>query len=204
VKAISQINGSVGGQAHVNVTVFNRRVLLTGEVPDDASKQKAESVVRGINNVHAIVNELTVGAAGDFSSRTNDTYLEGRVKTALIAEKDLSANNFKVVAEGGAIYLMGLVTPDEGAQGANVASRVPGVTRVVKVFQYIEPSEAVAAAAAAASAPSASAPTAAAAPDDVTTGAVPDASVTSKPLDQQPPAPVSNSNVQPGSPQAVK
>jgi osmotically-inducible protein OsmY len=204
VKAISQINDGLPDGSHVNVTVFNRRVLLTGEVADDASKQKAETIVRGINNVHAIVNELSVGPAADFSSRTNDTYLEGRVKTALIAEKNLSANNFKVVAENGSIYLMGLVTSDEGAQGANVASRVPGVTRVVKVFQYIEPSEAVAAAAAAASAPSASSPEAAAAPDDVTTGAVPDSSVSSKPLDQQPPAPVSNSNVQPGSPQAVK
>jgi len=204
VKAISQINDALGDGSHVNVAVFNRRVLLTGEVPDEASKQKAATIVRGINNVHALVNELTIGQPIDFSARTNDTYLEGRVKTALIAEKDLSANNFKVVAEGGAVYLMGLVTPDEGAQGANVASRVPGVSQVVKVFQYIEPSEAVAAAAAAASAPSASSPEAAAAPEGVTTGAVPDASVTSKPLDQQPPAPVSNSNVQPGSPQVVK
>jgi osmotically-inducible protein OsmY len=203
VKAISQINDALGDGSHVNVAVFNRRVLLTGEVPDEASKQKAATIVRGINNVHALVNELTIGQPIDFSARTNDTYLEGRVKTALIAEKDLSANNFKVVAEGGAVYLMGLVTPDEGAQGANVASRVPGVSQVVKVFQYIEPSEAVAAAAAA-SAPSASSPEAAAAPEGVTTGAVPDASVTSKPLDQQPPAPVSNSNVQPGSPQVVK
>ena len=87
VKAISQLNDGLAAGSHVNVTVFNRRVLLTGEVPDDAAKQKAETIVRGINNVHAIVNELTVGQPIDFSSRTNDTYLEGRVKTALIAEQ---------------------------------------------------------------------------------------------------------------------
>ncbi|HEY1996797.1 BON domain-containing protein [Paraburkholderia sp.] len=200
VKSIAQINQNLPEQAHVNVTVFNRRVLLTGEVPDDASKQKAEQIVRQLNNVTSIVNELAVQPASDISSRTNDSYLETRVKTALIAEKNISANNYKVVCENGSVYLMGLVTRDEGARGADVASRVPGVVQVVKVFQYILPEEAVAATAAAASAPAASAPPPT---TDATVGAVPDASVSSRPLEQQAPAPVTNStSVHPGNPKA--
>ncbi|MFM0335015.1 BON domain-containing protein [Paraburkholderia fungorum] len=199
VKALSQITQNLPDAAHVNVAVFNRRVLLTGEVPGEVSKQRAESVVRGLNNVNTIVNELTIAPASSFSSRTNDTYLETRVKTALIAEKNISANDFKVVAERGSVYLMGLVTMDEGNRGADVASRVPGVTQVVKVFQYIQPQEAAAAAAATApvvaSQPDASAPT---------VGAIPDSSVSSRPLEQQAPAPVSNSNsVHPGNPKAT-
>ena len=196
VKSIAQINQNLPQSAHVNVTVFNRRVLLSGEVPDDASKQQAEQIVRSLNNVTSIVNELTIGPASDLSSRTNDSYLETRVKTALIAEKNISANNFKVVCENGSVYLMGLVTRDEGARGADVASRVPGVTQVVKVFQYILPQDATAATAPAASAPVASPPT-----PDATVGAVPDSSVSSRPLDQQAPAPVTNSSpVHPGNP----
>ena len=196
VKSIAQINQNLPQSAHVNVTVFNRRVLLSGEVPDDASKQQAEQIVRSLNNVTSIVNELTIGPASDLSSRTNDSYLETRVKTALIAEKNISANNFKVVCENGSVYLMGLVTRDEGARGADVASRVPGVTQVVKVFQYILPQDATAATAPAASAPVAPAPT-----PDATVGAVPDSSVSSRPLDQQAPAPVTNSSpVHPGNP----
>ena len=196
VKSIAQINQNLPQSAHVNVTVFNRRVLLSGEVPDDASKQQAEQIVRSLNNVTSIVNELTIGPASDLSSRTNDSYLETRVKTALIAEKNISANNFKVVCENGSVYLMGLVTRDEGARGADVASRVPGVTQVVKVFQYILPQDATAATAPAASAPVAPPPT-----PDATVGAVPDSSVSSRPLDQQAPAPVTNSSpVHPGNP----
>ncbi|MDE1181482.1 BON domain-containing protein [Paraburkholderia sp.] len=200
VKAISQISQNLPDAAHVNVAVFNRRVLLTGEVPGDVSKARAEQVVRGLNNVNAIINELTIGPASTFSSRTNDSYLETRVKTALIAEKNISANYFKVVSENGSVYLMGLVTMDEGARGADVASRVPGVTRVVKVFQYIQPQDA--AAANAASAPAASQP--APSDADATVGAVPDSSVSARPLDQQSPAPVSNStSVHPGNPKAT-
>jgi hypothetical protein len=181
------------------VTVFNRRVLLTGEVPDDASKQKAEQIVRSLNNVTSIVNELVIRPGADISSRANDSYLETRVKTALIAEKNISANNFKVVCENGSVYLMGLVTRDEGARGADVASRVPGVTQVVKVFQYILPQDATAATAAATSEPAAPPPPPT---TDATVGAVPDSSVSSRPLDQQAPAPVTNSNqVHPGNPQ---
>ncbi|HZZ09243.1 MAG TPA: BON domain-containing protein [Paraburkholderia sp.] len=201
VKALSQISQNLPDSAHVNVTVFNRRVLLTGEVAGDVSKQRAESVVRGLNNVNTIVNELAIMPASSFSSRTNDTYLETRVKTALIAEKDISANNFKVVAEHGSVYLMGLVTMDEGNRGADVASRVPGVTQVVKVFQYIQPQEAAAAAAAAATPPVAASQPDANAP---TVDAIPDSSVSSRPLEQQAPAPVNNSNsVHPGNPKAT-
>ncbi|MFM0740117.1 BON domain-containing protein [Paraburkholderia xenovorans] len=203
VKALSQISQNLPDSAHVNVAVFNRRVLLTGEVAGDASKQRAETIVRGLNNVNTIVNELAIMPASSFSSRTNDTYLETRVKSALIAEKNISANNFKVVSERGSVYLMGLVTMDEGNRGADVASRVPGVTQVVKVFQYIQPQEAAAAAAAAATPPvaaSSSEPDASA----PTVGAIPDSSVSARPLDQQAPAPVTNSNsVHPGNPKAT-
>jgi osmotically-inducible protein OsmY len=204
VKALAQLSNNLPDAAHTNVTVFNRRVLITGEVPDDASKQKAETLIRGLNNVNSIANELAVQPASSFSSRTNDTYLEGRVKTALIGEKNLSANNFKVVCERGIIYLLGLVTVDEGNRGADAASRVPGVVQVVKVFQYIQSPEAAAAAVAASTV---SAPDAASVPavSEPTTSAIPDSSVSARPLDQQAPAPVTNSGaVHPGNPAAPK
>ncbi|RQP30048.1 BON domain-containing protein [Burkholderia ubonensis] len=199
LKATTQINNGLPDQSHVGVTVFNRRVLLTGEVPNDASKQRAEEIVRGINNVNGIVNELAVGPASSLSDRANDSYLEGRVKTALIATKDLSANNYKVVSERGNLYLMGLVTVDEGNRGAEVASQVPGVEKVVKVFQYIKPQDAQALQAAA---PASGASASAAPADGATVGSVPDASVQATPL--QSPAPISNStNVHPGNPKAA-
>src|ERR1700712_171131 len=198
VKAKSRIGESLPDQAHVSVTVFNRRVLLTGEVPTDQSKQKAEEVVRGINNVNSIVNELAVQGASSLSSRTNDAYLESRVKGALVGEKDLRANFYKVVCERGTVYLMGLVTRDKGAAGANVAAQVPGVAQVVKVFQYIKPEDAQALSAAAAS--GASAPAVTPIDDNPTVGAVPDSSVSSRPLDGASPAPVKNSDVHPGNP----
>ncbi|CAM2191226.1 hyperosmotically inducible periplasmic protein [Paraburkholderia kururiensis] len=207
VKALSQLSNNLPQDSHINVAVFNRRVLITGEVPDDASKQKAEAIVRGINNVNSVVNELAVQPASSFSSRSNDAYLEGRVKTALIAEKYISANNFKVVSERGIVYLMGLVTQEEGGIAAAATSQVPGVVQVVKVYQYIQPQEA-AALNAAASQSGASAPGAASAPatsSDATTGAVPDSSVSARPLDQQAPAPVTNSSpAQPGTVTAPK
>ena len=201
VKAKSRIDESRPDRAHVSVTVFTRRVLLTGEVPSDQWKQKAEEVVRNINNVNSIVNELAIQGASSLSSRTNDAYLESRVKGAMVGEKDMRANYYKVVSERGTVYLMGLVTREEGTAGANVAAQVPGVEQVVKVFQYIKPEEAQALSAAAAS--GASAPAAASASEDATVGAVPDSSVSSTPLGVQAPAPVKNSDVHPGNPAPV-
>jgi osmotically-inducible protein OsmY len=187
VKALNDLHQNLPDAAHVNVAVFNQRVLLTGEVPDDASKQKAESVVRGVANVNSIVNELAVQPASSYSSRTNDAYLEGRVKTELIAYKDISANNFKVVSERGIVYLMGLVTVDEGNIATDAVSRLNGVQQVVKVFEYIRPGEGPG---------TANAPAAPGAVEEPMVGAIPDSSVSSRPIDQ---APVTNSSpVHPG------
>jgi osmotically-inducible protein OsmY len=208
LKATSQIANTLPDTAHVNVTVFNRRVLLTGEVPSEQYKQQAESMVREINNVNRIVNELSVEPKSTLSSRANDSYLESRVKAELIGQKGISANDFKVVCERGNVYLLGLVTNDEGYAGGVAASRVPGVLQVVKVFQYIQPQEAQAleaSAAASASAPGAAQPPAPADADAPTVGAVPMATVNSQPLDQQSPAPVSDSTaVHPGNPKAMQ
>ncbi|CAG9273421.1 21 kDa hemolysin precursor [Paraburkholderia unamae] len=188
VKALADLGKQLPDTAHVNVAVFNQRVLLTGEVPDDASKQKAESIVRAVTNVESIVNELAVQPASSFSSRANDSYLEGRVKAELVAYKDISANNFKVVSERGTIYLMGLVTTQEGSIAANATAGVMGVAQVVKCYQYIKPEQAAVANAAA------SAPAATPAADEPTVGAVPDSGVTSQPIEHQAPAPVTNSS----------
>lgn len=204
IKASSRISDALPDSAHVNVTVYNRRVLLTGEVPDDASKQKAEAIVRDINNVSSIANELAIQPASSFSSRTSDTYISSKVQAALIGNKDISSNYYKWTTERGTVYLMGLVTRDEGNRGADVVSRVTGVKQVVKLFQYIKPDEArtlattQASGAAAASAPSAAADQS----SEATVGAVPPSSISSQPLDQQPPAPVSDSAIKPGNPKA--
>ncbi|HEV3427220.1 MAG TPA: BON domain-containing protein [Paraburkholderia sp.] len=190
VKALSNVTSGLPDTAHVNVAVFNQRVLLTGEVPDEGSKQKAESIVRGIPNVGSIVNELSVQPASSFSSRANDSYLEGRVKSELVLYKEISANNFKVVAERGNIYLMGLVTPREGNVAANASSTVSGVAQVVKCYQYIAPDQALASSG---NAPVSNAPAQANVADSPTVGAIPDSGVSSRPIEQQAPAPVMES-----------
>lgn len=199
VKAYSNIANTLPDTAHVNVTVFNRRVLLTGEVPDQAAKDNAEKIARGTDNAQTIVNELMIGPKSDFSTRANDTYLVSRVKAALVAEKGISANHFKVACERGNIYLMGLVTTNEGSIGADLASRVTDVQSVVKVFEYVKPEEAEAAsasAAAAASAPGSAQPDGVAEP---AVGAVPSSSISAQPLQHQAPAPVTDSTqVRPG------
>jgi osmotically-inducible protein OsmY len=195
VKALKDLSSGLPDSSHINVAVFNQRVLITGEVPDEASKQRAETIVRAIANVESIVNELAVQPASSFSSRANDSYLEGRVKSELVMYKDLSANNFKVVSERGVVYLMGLVTPQEGNTAATAASTISGVVQVVKCYQYIQPQQMIATSPAAASAP---APANVA--DEPTVGAVPDSGISSKPIDQQPPAPVMESSpARPGS-----
>ncbi|MGF6271854.1 osmotically-inducible protein OsmY [Massilia sp. UYP11] len=137
VKAELEMRKITGGAGNVNVTSFNRRVLLTGEVRDEAMKQAAEREVRAIANVVSVINELAVSGSSSYTSRSNDALITTKVKTSLVDMKTVSAISFKVTTERGVVYLMGLVTPREGNIAADVAKGVSGVTRVVKIFEYI-------------------------------------------------------------------
>jgi osmotically-inducible protein OsmY len=194
VKALAQMHDNLPDGSHVNVVVFNRRALITGEVPDAPTKQRVEDIVRGLNNVNSIVDELAVMPAASLSSRAGDSYLEGRVKSELIATKGISANYFKVVCERDTVYLMGLVTREEGDIAASAAASVPDVVQVVKLFEYIQPDAGTGtSAAAAAPAPAPAVP--AAVPDTGATVGAPidSSSVTSRPL--QASAPISSPSV---------
>ncbi|MDB5852128.1 MAG: 21 kDa hemolysin precursor [Herminiimonas sp.] len=141
VKGESHVMNLVGGSGHVNVASFNRKVLLTGEVRDEAMKAAVEREIMSIENVQSVVNELQASPPASLTSRSNDTFITGKVKASFLDAKDVFGNAFKVVTERGTVYLMGMVTQAEGARAADIARGVSGVQKVVKTFDYISDAE---------------------------------------------------------------
>jgi osmotically-inducible protein OsmY len=137
VKAETRMGNIVGDAGHVNINSYNRKVLLTGEVKDEAMKRAVENEVRSISNVEGVMNELEIAGPSSYTSRSSDTLITSKVKLSLADKKTVSATSFKVVTERGTVYLMGLVTQREGNIAADVAQGVSGVMRVVKMFEYI-------------------------------------------------------------------
>jgi osmotically-inducible protein OsmY len=137
VKGEARAASLVGNAGHVNVASFNRKVLLTGEVRDEAMKSAVEREMAAIQGVTAIVNELEVSGSSSYTARSNDSIITGKVKASFVDSTELFANSIKVVTERGIVYLMGRVTQREGQLAANLASGVGGVQKVVKVFEYI-------------------------------------------------------------------
>ena len=126
---------------HVNVTSYNRVVLLTGEVPDEAQRARVEQALAKVENVRSVVNELAVAGNSSSTSRANDALVSTKVKASFVDSKEVVANAVKVVSERGHVYLLGRVTEAEAARAAELASRVPGVTKVVRVFEIISEEE---------------------------------------------------------------
>ncbi len=137
VKGEVRIAKAVGDAGHVNVTSYNRKVLLTGEVRDEAMKAQAEREVRAIDNVVNVINELEIAGPSSYTSRSSDALITTKIKASLVDKKTISATSFKVVTERGSVYLLGIVTPREGNVASQVAEGVSGVQRVVKMFEYI-------------------------------------------------------------------
>jgi osmotically-inducible protein OsmY len=125
-------------EAHVNVTSFNLTVLVTGEVPSEQLKQEIADAIRNIPSVKNVVNELAVAGNTALTARANDTLITTNVKTRFINNGKFSINHVKVVTEAGTAFLMGIVTRDEADAATELARSTSGVSRVVKVFEYIE------------------------------------------------------------------
>ena len=128
----------LNAQAHLNVTSYNTIVLLTGETPTDELRRRAEQIVRGIDKVSTVHNEIIVAAPSSMITRSSDTVITSKVKTKLLADKNIEGVNIKVVTENGVVYLMGLVSRAEAELATEVARQTGGVQKVVKIFQYTD------------------------------------------------------------------
>ncbi|HTR56819.1 MAG TPA: BON domain-containing protein [Casimicrobiaceae bacterium] len=136
-RAVLEIHERFKGDFHVNVTSYNGIVLLTGEVPAESAKADVENLVRSNPKVRAVQDELAVGPVTDLGSRSNDTLITSKVKARFVEANKFQINHVKVVTERGVVYVIGIVTRDEGTAAGELASTTSGVQRVVKVFEYI-------------------------------------------------------------------
>ncbi len=121
---------------HVSCNSYNRTLLLTGEVPDAATRDRIEQLVREVPDVASVHDAIEIGPPTTLSQRSDDLYLAAKIHTRFINAKTIPDGTIKVIVDRGVVYLMGFVTHQEGDQAAYVASVTDGVKSVVKLFEY--------------------------------------------------------------------
>jgi osmotically-inducible protein OsmY len=141
LRGASALRQALGDRAHINITSYNRQVLLTGEVPNEQDKQAAEQAVSRVDNVKGIVNELAVMPNTSLAQRSSDTFITGKVKASFVDDRSVYVGAFKVVTERGVVYLMGRVTQREADRATQIARTVSDVRRVVRIFEIITEDE---------------------------------------------------------------
>ncbi len=137
LKASSEMRRLFEDDARINVTSYAGRVLLTGDVPDEDAKRRAEQTVTKVEKVNEVYNELHVGEKKSITGRTRDTWLTSKVKSALINTKDVPTRTMIVTTEDGIVYLLGRVTDEESRRAAKVASSIKDVKKVVRAFEIV-------------------------------------------------------------------
>ena len=141
LRAASRIREALGERGHVNITAYNRQVLLTGEIASAQDKQLVEQIVARVDNVRHIVNELAVLGNTTLTQRSSDSLVTGRVKAALVDANDLYSSAFKITTERGTVYVMGRVTAREAKRATDVISGTTGVQKVVRILETITEEE---------------------------------------------------------------
>lgn len=141
LRAGSRLSEALGERVHINVTSYNRQVLLTGEVPNEKDKATAEQIISKLDNVKSVVNELGVLGNTSLSARATDSLITSRVKAALLNDKDVYGNAFKIVTERSVVYMLGRVTKREADYATTVVRGQSGVQRVVRVLEIISEDE---------------------------------------------------------------
>jgi osmotically-inducible protein OsmY len=129
--------GEKFGTAHINVTSYNRMLLLTGEAADAAAKNEIGKIAGAVENVRSVDNEIQIAGNSSLSARANDSYLTSKVKARFLDAQKFDVVHVKVVTEAGTVYLLGLVTRQEAADATEIARTTGGVQRVVRLFEYL-------------------------------------------------------------------
>jgi osmotically-inducible protein OsmY len=137
------VRENFGENTHVNVTSFNRTVLLTGEVPNEAARAQIEKIVLSNANVRGVTNELQIGPVSSIPARANDSLITTKIKGRVLDSNKLNPVHVKVVTEAGVAYLLGVVTEAEAADAVEIARTTGGVIKVVKIFEYCKPTDAI-------------------------------------------------------------
>jgi len=141
IKANNQLRLNMGDRAHINITSYNRQVLITGEVPSAQDQALAAQLVKSVDNVATVLNELAVMGNTTLTERSNDVITAGRIKAAIFDAQDLTSSAFKITIERGVVYLLGRVTPREAKRVTEVITAVPGVRKVVRALEVITEEE---------------------------------------------------------------
>ncbi len=130
-------DAQISREVNISVTSMNGIVLLTGEALSHDEVRRATAISRGYTEARQVINEIEILEKTGFSSRSRDSWITTKVKSALVRSRDISASRVKVVTERGNVYLLGMVTTAEADAAVEVARRVKGVVRIVKAFEYI-------------------------------------------------------------------
>ena len=123
--------------SNVSVTAFNGIALLTGEVPDQRAIDQILDLAKSHPDASQVINRIELAGKTNLNSRANDSWITGRVKSAMLTSGTIDATKIKVVTERANVYLMGLVSRSEAEAAVAITRSVPGVVRVIKVFEYL-------------------------------------------------------------------
>ena len=137
-KVSGRVSDTHKDRVHLNVTSYNRMVLLTGEVPNEKVREDIARIARAVENVRGVTNELTVGTPTTLSNRANDTYVTSKVKARFVDAQRFNPVHVKVVTENQVAYLLGLVKKQEAKDAVELARTTDGVKKVVTVFEYLD------------------------------------------------------------------
>lgn len=141
IETLSMVNLAKGSEqmkaTNVSVTSYNGVVLLTGQAPSDAARNEAEQIVSQVRKVRKIHNEIKLSGVSSALARTNDTWLTTKVKAELLTNENVEGSRIKVVTDSSTVYLMGLVNPQEADTAISIVRGIPGVEKIVKVFEYV-------------------------------------------------------------------
>ena len=132
---------TLNSHIHINIISINGVVLLVGQAPTEAERQRATELTQAVPKVRLVHNEMAIAAPNSYMTRSSDSLITAKVKTALFSIKDLKEfdpTRVKVVTENGIVYLMGILKHTEADAVTDAASQVGGVQKIVKLFEYLD------------------------------------------------------------------
>ena len=119
----------------LNTTIFEGRVLITGNVKNTTLRDQVSQIVWGVKGVREVLNEIEVQETNTVTQIARDKFIQTSLQARMLGDKIVSDINYKMIAHNNVLYIIGVAQSQ--AELEKVVAHARAIRYVKRFVNYI-------------------------------------------------------------------
>ena len=119
----------------LNTTIFEGRVLVTGNVKNTTLRDQVSQMVWGVKGVREVLNEIEIQETNTVTQIARDKFIQTSLQARMLGDKIVSDINYKMIAHNNVLYIIGIAQSQTELE--KVVAHARAIRYVKRFVNYI-------------------------------------------------------------------